>query len=134
MLCPPTSARGSAAGQHDVGGSQCCDMPGACVSQGRQVDAFEQRLARTKQDRCDGDMKFINELLPKILPDCRRSSPDPDVLSAGGIACPLKRGVDAIGHEMKSGASLHHEWRAGMMGEHENLRMVNRVLAPPSPP
>src|SRR5579862_6833827 len=35
---------------------------------------------------------------------------------------------------MKGRASLHYERRTRMISEHENLRMVNRVLTPPSSP
>ncbi len=79
-------------------------------------------------------MQFIDESLPKVLPDCRRSSSDSDVLSVGGIASSFKCDANPVGNEMKCRASLHDEWRTRMMSEHENLRMVNRVLTPPSPP
>jgi hypothetical protein len=79
-------------------------------------------------------MQFIYQSLPKVLPDGRRSASDPDILSVGGIASPFKCGANPVSNEMKGRASLHYEWRTGMIREHENLRMVNRVLTPPSPP
>jgi len=68
------------------------------------------------------------------LPDCRRSASDSDILSVGGIASSFKRDANPVSNEMKGRASLHYEWRTRMTSEHENLRMVNRVLTPPSSP
>ena len=117
-----------------MSGSRRGDMPGAGVSQVWQVDAVEQPLARAKQDRRNGDMKFVDQPLPKILPDCRRSASDADILSLGGFSSTFQRDVYPFGDEMKRRAALHVEWRASMIGEHENLGMVNGILPPPSPP
>jgi hypothetical protein len=70
----------------------------------------------------------------KVLPDCRRSASDSDILSVGGIASLFKRDANPVSNEMKGRASLHYEWRARMISEYENLRMVNRILTPPSSP
>src|SRR5579864_648150 len=79
-------------------------------------------------------MQFIDQSFPKVLPDGRRSASDSDILSVGGSARSFQRGANAVSNEMKGGASLHYEWRTRMMSEHENLRMVNRVVTPPSAP
>src|SRR5713226_7983621 len=79
-------------------------------------------------------MEFIDQSLPKVLPDCLCSSSDSDILSVGGIARSFKCGANPVSHEMKGRASLHDEWRTRMMSEHEHLRMVNRVLTPPPSP
>src|SRR5579862_2002800 len=79
-------------------------------------------------------MQFIDQPLPKVLPDCGRSTSDSDILSAGGIAGSFKCDANPVSNEMKGRASLHYERRTRMIDEHENLGMVNRVLAPPSPP
>src|SRR5580704_13912720 len=79
-------------------------------------------------------MEFIDQSLLKVLPDCRRSASDSDILSVGGIASSFKRDANPVSNEMKGRASLHDEWHARMMSEHENLRMVDRVLTPPTSP
>ncbi len=79
-------------------------------------------------------MEFINQSLPKVLPDCRSSASDPDILSVGRIASSFKRYANPFSNEMKGRASRHYEWRTRMIGEHENVRMVNWVLSPPSSP
>jgi hypothetical protein len=79
-------------------------------------------------------MYLIDQSLPKVLPDCCRSSSDSDILSVGGIASSFKCDANPVSHEMKGCASLHYEWRTRMISEHENLRMVNRVLTPPTSP
>jgi hypothetical protein len=68
------------------------------------------------------------------LPDCGRSASDSDILSVGGNASLFKRDANPVGNEMKGRASLHYEWRTRMISEHENLRMIYRVITPPTPP
>jgi hypothetical protein len=68
------------------------------------------------------------------LPDGRRSASDSDILSVGGITSTFKCYANPVRDEMKGRASLHDERRTRMMSEHENFRMVNRVLTPPSAP
>ena len=46
----------------------------------------------------------------------------------------LQRGVDAVGDKMKRRASAHVHRRARMMREHENRRVVRRVVTPPAFP
>ncbi len=79
-------------------------------------------------------MEFINQSLPKILPDRRRSASDADILSVGGFASSFKRDANPVSNEMKGRAALHYEWSPRMMGEHKNLRMIDRVITPPAFP
>jgi hypothetical protein len=73
---------------------------GARVSQIREVDTVKQRLARAEQDWRDGDIQFIDQSFPKVLPDCRRSSTDSDILAVGGIAGSFKCDANPVGDEM----------------------------------
>ena len=79
-------------------------------------------------------MQFIDQSLLKVLPDGGRSASDSDILSIGGSTSAFQRDVDPVRHEMKGRTTLHDERRTSMIGEHENLRMINRVLTPPSSP
>ena len=79
-------------------------------------------------------MQFIDQSLPKVLPDCGRSASDSDILSVGGITSSFECDTNPVSNEMKGRASLHYEWRTRMISEHKNLPMVNRVLPPPSSP
>src|SRR5690349_24857485 len=42
--------------------------------------------------------------------------------------------MDPAGHEMKHGAAFHGEGWPGMMRQHENRRVIGRVVAPPAFP
>ena len=79
-------------------------------------------------------MKFIDQSLLKVLPDCRRSASDSDILSVGGIASSFECGTNPVSNEMEGRASLHYEWRTRMISEHKNLRMIYRVITPPTSP
>lgn len=79
-------------------------------------------------------MQFIDQSLPKILPDGRRSASDANILSLGSLASSFQRDVNSVSNEMKGRAALHHERRTRMMSEYENRLMIHGVLAPPPSP
>src|SRR4051812_18796988 len=79
-------------------------------------------------------MEFIDQSLPKILPDGRRSAPDADIHSVGGFARSFEGGANPLGDEMKGRAALHDKGRTRMIREHENRLMIHRVLPPPTSP
>jgi len=79
-------------------------------------------------------MQFVDQSLPKKLPDGRRSPSDADILSVGGCASQFEGGANPLGDEMKGRAALHYEWRARMIREHENRLMIHRVITPPPLP
>ncbi len=79
-------------------------------------------------------MQFIDQSLPKVLPDSRRSTSDPDIFSVGSITSSFKCDVNPFRNEMKCRASLHYKGRTRIMCQHENLRMENRGLTPPPSP
>ena len=79
----------------------------AFVSQSPQVNAFEQSLSTTEQDRCDSDVKLINEALTKILPDRVGPATDSHVSSGGRLSCPVQRLANAARNEMKRGVAFH---------------------------
>ncbi|MBS1230061.1 MAG: hypothetical protein H6R17_3338, partial [Proteobacteria bacterium] len=53
----------------------------ARVPQSAQVKPCKQRFSPAKQGWRDGNVQFIDEGLPKILPYCVRPSADPHVHS-----------------------------------------------------
>jgi hypothetical protein len=77
---------------------------------------------------------LVDETRAQVLLDRVRPAADAHVPSAGGLACPLERLVDAAGDEMERRAALHLEGRARVMGQHEHRHVVRRVLAPPALP
>ena len=79
-------------------------------------------------------MQFIDQARLQILPDCRRPASDANVLAMSSLASAFKRNVNPLSNEMKGRATFHDQWRTRMMREHENLRMINRVLTPPASP
>ena len=79
-------------------------------------------------------MQFIDQSLPQILPDGRRSAADADILSVGGFARSFEGDAYSLGDEMKGRAALHDEWRPRMMSEHENRLLIHRVITPPTSP
>lgn len=107
---------------------------GACISQGPQVDALEQRLAAAEQHRRDGNVQFVDQAFAKVLPDRGRAAADAHILSGRRHPCALERLVDASSHEVKGRAAFHDQRCACVVGEHEDRNMVGRAVAPPAFP
>ena len=107
---------------------------GALVAEFESVDICQKVLSGSKQYRGNGKVHLIDEPGAKILSDGRDSAAEPDVFSVGRIGGSLQRHVDTIGYKMKGRAASHDDRFARMVGEHENRRVVRRVIAPPSLP
>src|SRR5205814_9041757 len=56
------------------------------------------------------------------------------VAGAGSLLCALERGVDAVGDEVEHRATFHLERASRVVREHENRRVIRRLVAPPALP
>ncbi|SPE44519.1 hypothetical protein SBA7_40033 [Candidatus Sulfotelmatobacter sp. SbA7] len=79
-------------------------------------------------------MHLIDKSSAQILPDCSNPAAQPDIATGCSVHRPFQRGVNAVGHKVEGGASAHADRCARMFGQHENRRVVWRILAPPSLP
>jgi hypothetical protein len=66
--------------------------------------------------------------------DRRHAAAEAHVQSVSGVPGALQRGVDAVGDEMKRGAAGHLNGGTRVMSEHEDRRVIRRVVAPPAFP
>src|SRR5437773_10101642 len=67
----------------------------AFVSQSPQVDAFEQSLSTTEQDRRDSNVQLIDKALTKIRLDCAGPTANSHVSSGRRLSRPAKRPAHA---------------------------------------
>jgi hypothetical protein len=95
------------------------------------ANVLEQPLAATEQDGDEVELELIDQAGGEILLDEVGASPEEHILAAHGVPRLLERGLDPIGDEDEGGASLHLQRLAGMVGEHEDRRVEERVVAPP---
>src|SRR5437762_10582285 len=79
----------------------------AFVSQNPQVNAFEQSLSTTEQDRCDSNVQLIDKALTKILLDRVGPTTNSHVSSGGRLSCPVKRLANAARDELKRRVAFH---------------------------
>src|ERR1700730_716232 len=79
-------------------------------------------------------MQFVEQARPQILPDNGDAAADANVLAAGRLDRLFQCRLDAIGYEMKDGATLHLDRRARMMRQDEHRHVVGRVVSPPALP
>src|SRR5262249_28053328 len=70
----------------------------------------------------------------QVLPNGGGPATDPHILPASGALRLLERRADAVGHEVEHRAPFHYQGRPRVMGEHEDRRVIGRVLTPPAAP
>jgi hypothetical protein len=61
------------------------DLLFATVAKLAQVDAVKKGFARAKYGRDNDDMHFVDQALPKVLPDRIGASADANILFAGSV-------------------------------------------------
>src|SRR5690606_5690129 len=129
-----SGARGSFAAQDDMRGLLRTGELNTFVSERLRIDAFEQPLSTTEQDRCNGDVQLIDQAFAKILLDRVRPAADAHVQSAGRLACTGERLANAAGDEVERRAAFHVERRTRMMGQDEDRKVIRRIAPPPALP
>src|SRR6516165_3528683 len=110
------------------------DMLGAAIAKAWRVDAGKQMLASAEQHGRYGEMQFVDEAGGEVLADGGGAAAEPDILALGAREGALQRRLDAVGDEMKGRAAFHLDRRARMVGQHEDGRVIGRVVAPPAFP
>jgi len=106
----------------------------AFVSQSPQVNAFEQSLSTTEQDRRDSNVQLINKALTKILLDRVGPTTNSHVSSGGRLSCPVKRLANAARDELKRRVAFHLNGWTRMMSQDEDWDMIRRIGLSPHQP
>src|SRR5438132_9980494 len=79
-------------------------------------------------------MQLINQGSAQILPNSCYAATDADVAAARCSACLLQSGVNAFGDKAKLRAPRHPKRRPRVMRQHEDGRVIRRLVAPPALP
>src|SRR3989454_991035 len=91
-------------------------------------------LPGTEQDRPDGEMQLVDQAGAQILPDSGYTATEADVAAVRCSARLLQGGANAFGDKAKLRASRHPERRPRVMRQHEDGRVIRRLVAPPALP
>src|SRR6267143_129007 len=79
-------------------------------------------------------MQLVNQAGAQILPDSGYAAAEADVAAARCSARLLPSDVNAFGDKAKLGTSRHPERRPRVMRQHEDGRVIRRLVAPPALP
>src|ERR1700683_2942787 len=79
-------------------------------------------------------MQFVNQARAQIVPDRTNPTSKADVAATRGGRCFLQCGVNAFRDKPKLRTALHPERRSRIMRQHEDGRVVRRLLPPPALP
>src|SRR5258708_16818239 len=91
-------------------------------------------LPGTEQDRPDGEMQLVDQGGAQILPNGGYAAAEADVAASRCGLRLLQGGANAFGDEAKLRTSRHPERRPRVMRQHEDGRVIRRLVAPPPPP
>src|SRR5216117_2912825 len=131
---PNIRAQSRALSQKDMGRTFARNALRAFIAQSTHIDVVQEMLAGTEQHRPDGEMQVVNQGGAQILPNSRYAATEADVATARCSARLLQSGVDPSGDKAKLRASRHPERRPRVMRQHEDGRVIRRLLAPPALP
>jgi hypothetical protein len=106
----------------------------ALVSQGYQVDPFEQSLSSAQQNRRDCDVQLIDQARTKILLYGIGATTNSHVHPIRCLARLVKRLVSAACDEMECRVAFHLYGRARVMSQDENWNVIGWVVPPPALP
>ena len=106
-------------------------MPRTTCHMSISLDGF---VAGPEQDGGHVQREFVDHSGGERLTDGRGAARDVDAILAGRLTRPRVCGLEALGDEVEARAALHLDRLAGVVGEHENRRVVGRLGAPPSIP
>src|SRR5262249_7189316 len=120
--------------QKDVGRAFASDRFRAFVAQRAQIDAVQEMLPGSEQDRAHDQMQLVDQARAQILPYRGYTAAYADITPARGGACLLESGMKAFRHKPKLRTSCHLERRSRVMSEDEDRRVIRRLLAPPALP
>ncbi len=121
--------------KNDMSGrTRACDVLHAFVAQSAQIDTIQQVFSRSEQDGRDSQMKFVDESRKEILPDGGDAAAKPDVPPARRSSRLVQGGMNTVRDKPKLRAAFHRERCTGVMGQHENGRVIGRLVAPPTLP
>src|SRR5439155_11449608 len=79
-------------------------------------------------------MQLVNQAGAQILPDSGYAATEADVAAVGCGSRLLPSGVNAFGDKAKLRPSRHPELRPRVMRQHEDGRVIRRLVAPPALP
>src|SRR2546430_16512564 len=79
-------------------------------------------------------MRLVDQAGAQILPDSGYAAPEADVAAVRCSARLLQSRVNAFGDKAKLRTSRHPERRPRVMRQHEDRRVIRRLLAPPALP
>src|SRR5437667_8030698 len=79
-------------------------------------------------------MQLVDQAGAQILPDGGYAAAEADVAAVRCSARLLQGGVNAFGDKAKLRTSRHPERRPRVMRQHEDGRVIRRLLAPPALP
>ena len=117
-----------------MGGPCCGFVLDAGIAQGRKIDTFEQALTGAEQDWRDGDVHLIDQAEAKILLNDVDSATNANIFVSGRFPGSFKSHGSTFRHKVEGCSSFHDQRRARVVGQHEHRDVINRILAPPTPP
>src|SRR4051812_22991130 len=97
-------------------------------------EVVEEASAAPEEQRDDVQLELVEKPRREVLVDDLGAAPEPHVLAARGLLRLLERPLDPVGDEVESGAPLHLDRLARMMGDDEHVVVVRRGVSPPPPP
>src|ERR1700674_3360328 len=98
------------------------------------IDVVEKIIPGTERDGPKGEMELVDQAIAQVLSNSRYAAADPNIAAFRSRGRLLQSGVNAFGDKEKLRTSRHLKRRPRVMRQHENGRVIRRLVAPPALP
>src|SRR5204862_7580197 len=95
---------------------------------------MQKMFPRAEQHRSSGEMQFVDQTCAQVLSNSRYPATEADVATVGCGSRLLQSGVNTVGDEAKLRTSRHAKRCPPVMCQHEDGRVIRRLVAPPALP
>src|SRR5216117_504739 len=125
---PNIRAKSRALAQKDVGRTFARNVLRAFIAQSTHIDVVQEMLPGTEQDRSDREVQLVDQGGAQILPNNGYAATEADVAATGRSGRLLQSGMNAFGDKAKLRTSRHPERRPRVMRQHEDGRVIGRLV------
>jgi len=120
--------------QNDVHGILRRDVLDAFIAEFSQVDPGEKVLSEAKENRGNSEVQLVDQPRAKILPYCRYSATEPDILTIRRLGGSLECSVDTVSDKIEGCTAGHRNRCTWVVGKHKDRTMIRGYVSPPAVP
>src|SRR6266851_4176077 len=95
---------------------------------------MEEVFAGPQKDRSNRQVNFVDKSRGKILSNDGDPASEANILSLGSVGCLSKSRRNPVRYKVECRSALHFDWRAVVVGQDKDRRVIGWIAPPPTFP